>query len=127
MSQFDYAEFKKKAIEELYNGKELSGEDNVIAPLIKDILEGAMKAELDMYLTEDKARGNDNRKNGSTPKTLKTAQGDLPINTPRDRKSSFSPTIIEKQQTFLGETFSNQILSLYSNGLSYRDIQDHIK
>lgn len=126
-SQFNYEDFKRKAILGLRNGEGFSGENNVLSPLIKDVLESAMSAELDLHISEEKASGKANRKNGYTPKTMHTEHGDFELHTPRDRNSSFQPEIVSKQQTFLGDVFSEQILSMYSRGVSYRDIQAHLK
>jgi putative transposase len=50
----------------------------------------------------------------------------MPIEVPRDRNGTFEPQIIEKHQTrFTG--FDKNILSLYSRGLSTREIQQHLE
>lgn len=121
--EFDYAAFKAKALEELKKGKGLSGKDNVLLPLFKDMLEGALEGELDVHLDME---NKPNRKNGSSPKTLKTEQGSFTLNTPRDRNGDFEPELVKKHQTVLGEAFENRIMSLYGKGLSYADIQDHL-
>ena len=120
---FNYDEFKKKATEELKSGKELSGKDGVLLPLIKDFLEGALDGELDSHLAEN---GENNRRNGKGKKVVKTGYGPVEIRTPRDRNSDFEPEIIEKRQTVLGEAFENRILSLYAKGFSFLQIQDHL-
>jgi transposase-like protein len=126
---FNYNSFKESAIEGLKAGKGLTGTDNVLVPMIKDILESAMQGELEWHLKEEHSSdsGSKNRKNGYTSKTMKTTQGSFQLDTPRDRNSTFSPEIIEKQQTFLGNSFQDMILSLYSSGLTYSDIQKHLQ
>jgi transposase-like protein len=70
--------------------------------------------------------GAGNTRNGSTPKTLITDQGNVPIDTPRDRHGSFEPKIVRKRQRrFVG--FDEKILALYSRGLSTRDIEAHLE
>ena len=39
-----------------------------------------------------------NSRNGSTPKTLATEVGDVPITTPRDRAGTFEPLLIPKHK-----------------------------
>ena len=39
---------------------------------------------------------------------------------------TFEPKLIAKRQTTLGEGLDNRILSLYSKGMSYEDIQEHL-
>ena len=65
-------------------------------------------------------------RNGSTPNSLITDQGKVPIDTPRDRDGSFDPKIVRKRQRrFVG--FDEKILALYSRGLSTRDIEAHLE
>ena len=45
----------------------------------------------------------------------------------RDRDGSFEPKLIGKRQTSLGEGLDNRILSLYSKGMSYEDIREHLE
>ncbi len=39
-----------------------------------------------------------NTRNGTSPKTLVTEHGRVPIDAPRDRDGSFSPRIVRKRQ-----------------------------
>lgn len=52
---------------------------------------------------------------------MKTKDGELEIETPRDRNSSFEPILIPKNQTRL-RNFSDQILTFYAKGMSTEDI-----
>ena len=54
------------------NGKNISGKDGVLAPLVKQLVEAALEAELESHITQDLFAGNRNRKNGSSSKTIKT-------------------------------------------------------
>jgi len=121
--KFDYEAFKKEALEGLKSGKGLSGPDNVLLPLFKDFLEGALDGELDSHLEQSVEP---NRRNGHNRKRVKTDQGSFELETPRDRNGDFEPELIRKRQTVLGEAFERRILSLYSKGLSYADIQSHL-
>ena len=50
----------------------------------------------------------------------------MPLEVPRDRNGTFEPQIIEKHQTrFTG--FDENIISLYSRGLTTREIQEHLE
>ena len=55
--------------------------------------------------TDDDARLHDSGKarNGSSSKNLKTAQNQVTIDIPRDRKGEFEPQIIPKETTRLPE------------------------
>src|ERR671923_260199 len=70
--------------------------------------------------------GTGNTRNGSTPKTLITDNGPVPIDTPRDRDGSFQPQIVRKRQRRF-EGFDEKILALCSRGLSTRDIEAHLE
>jgi len=121
MSQpFDF----DKALKGLQAGKDLTGKDGVLMPLIKQLTEAAITAELEQHLDcEDLP----NRKNGTTSKTIKTGSGSFELNAPRDRAGTFEPQLIKKHQTQLTPEIDRKILSLFSHGMSYRDIQYHIQ
>jgi transposase-like protein len=108
--QFDYDGLKKKALEQFRSGKSLFGKDGAFAPLLKEFLESAMEAEIEEHLT-DEQRDNGNRKNGHTSKRLKTAEGTIDIETPRDRASSFDPQIVKKRETILAESLEQKIIA----------------
>lgn len=127
LKEFDFGAFQQEVIKQLKSGKPLSGKEGVITPLIKRILEAALEGELENHLTEERESGGRNRKNGTTPKTVKTDQSAFELETPRDRNSSFEPEIVKKRQTYLGDALENKIISLYSLGMSYNDISGHIE
>jgi putative transposase len=122
---FDYESIKKATLAQLRSGKSLFGKDGAFAPMLKDILESALEAELDEHL-DAAQRIKGNRKNGSTSKQLKTSDGTIEIETPRDRQSSFEPEIVRKRETILAESLEEKIIGLYGLGMSLRDISEHI-
>jgi len=110
--------------------EDLIGENGLLKQLTKQLLERAMAAEMTDHVGYDKhdAAGNNsgNSRNGKSAKTIKGTFGELALETPRDRNGTFEPQIIEKHQTrFTG--FDKNILSLYSRGLSTREIQQHLE
>ena len=48
------------------------------------------------------------------------------IKVPRDRNGEFEPQIVKKHEK-RGELFNDQILSMYSKGMSTREIQAHLE
>lgn len=112
------------AIKALREGGDLTGKDGVLTPLIKQLTEAAMQAELDSHLAGEDAP---NRKNGSTPKTVKSAVGSFELETPRDRSGTFEPQLVKKHQTHLTDEVERKILALFALGTSYQDIRAHIK
>ena len=125
-NNFDYDALKQKALSQLRSGKPLFGKDGAFGPLLKEFLEAAMEAELEEHL-DDEQRDNGNRKNGHGSKKLKTADGTIELDTPRDRSSSFEPQIVKKRETILAESLEQKIIGMYGHGMSLRDISAHIK
>ncbi|NIB45248.1 IS256 family transposase [Pseudomaricurvus alkylphenolicus] len=119
-NEFDF----NKALEALQSGQSLTGKDGVLAPLVKQLTEAALGAELEAHLAEETAP---NRKNGKGKKTLKTTSGNVQIDTPRDRAGTFEPQLVKKNQTSLSSEIETKILSMYGRGLSYQDICEHVQ
>ena len=111
------------ALKALQEGKDLTGKDGILTPLIKQLTEAAMQAELDNHLTEEAAP---NRKNGTTSKTMKGPAGSFELKTPRDRSGTFEPQLIKKHQTHLTDELERKIIALFALGNSYQDIRAHI-
>ena len=109
---------------------EIAGPGGLLAQLTKRLVERAMEVELTDHVGYEPhcepPGGAENTRNGTTPKTLITDQGKVPIDAPRDRNGSFEPKIVRKRQRrFVG--FDEKILALYSRGLSTRDIEAHLE
>lgn len=121
--KFDYEAFKKEAAERLKKGGSMLGKDGVFTPLFKEFLEEALEGELDAHLEEDPEP---NRKNGKGKKRVKTPNGEVQIDTPRDRNGTFEPELLPKRQKSLGVDLDRQIIALYARGASYGDIRDHL-
>ncbi|MEO6390408.1 MAG: IS256 family transposase [Pyrinomonadaceae bacterium] len=125
---------EKDLIDELLKDYEkpedLLGENGLLKELTKRLLERVMGAELTHHVGYEKhdpaGHNSGNSRNGSSAKTLKGSFGTMPLAVPRDRNGTFEPQIIEKNQThFTG--FDANIISLYSRGLSVREIQQHLE
>lgn len=117
--QFDL----NQALEDLKAGKDISGKDGLLTPLIKQLTEAALEAEQERHIARDSAP---NRKNGHTRKTIKAPSGSFELSTPRDRAGTFEPQIIKKHQTHLTDELERKIISLYALGNSYQSIREHI-
>ncbi len=111
------------ALQALRDGKDINGKDGILTPLIKQLTEAAMRAELDSHLAGEEAP---NRKNGTSSKTIKSPVGEFQLNTPRDRAGTFEPQIVKKHQTHLTEELERKVVALFSLGTSYQDIRAHI-
>jgi len=111
------------ALQGLREGKDLTGKDGILTPLIKQLTEAAMQAEIDEHLAHD---SEPNRKNGSSRKTMKSAAGSFELETPRDRAGNFEPQVVKKHQTHLTDELERKILALFALGTSYQDIRSHV-
>ena len=110
--------------------EEIAGPGGVLAQLTKRLVERAMEVELTDHLGyephAEPPGGAGNTRNGTSPKTLVTEHGKVPLDAPRDRDGSFEPKIVRKRQRrFQG--FDDKILAIYSRGLSVRDIEAHLE
>jgi len=105
----EYEQMKKKDLEQLRSGKSLYGKDGAFAPLLKSFLNAALEAEVESHLDEAECSSG-NRKNGKTTKDVRTSDGTITINTPRDRNSSFEPELIRKRETILAESLESKII-----------------
>jgi len=113
----------EEALAALRNGQDLTGKDGILTPLIKQLTEAALKAELETHLGDAEAP---NRKNGTTKKTVKSTSGSFELETPRDRAGTFEPQLVKKHQTHLTDEIERKILSLFGLGTSYQDIAAHV-
>jgi putative transposase len=109
--------------------EDLLGQNGLLKQLQKRLLEKAMGAELTVHLGYGKhdpaGKNSGNSRNGTSPKTLKGEFGNLDLATPRDRNGSFEPQIVAKGQRRF-EGFDQAIISLYSRGLTTREIEGHL-
>jgi putative transposase len=107
----------------------LTGEGGFVPEMIKAVLERGLQTELTSHLGYAKGdpagRGSPNSRNGSTPKTLATEVGDVPLAVPRDRAGTFEPRLVPKGSRRAGG-LDEMIISLYAGGMTVRDIQHHL-
>lgn len=123
---FDYELAKQKLREQFRTGKSLFSKGGAFAPLLQEMLNSMLEAEMDAHLDEEE-RGVGNRRNGKNFKQVKTSAGSIEVATPRDRLSSFEPEIVRKRETIMAQSLEDKIIGLYGLGTSLRDISAHIK
>jgi putative transposase len=108
---------------------DLFGKDGILKQLSKQLMERVLEAEMTNHLGYYKHAvegGNSgNSRNGKGKKTVRTGNGDIEIEVPRDRESEFKPILVEKRQSHL-KGLDDQILSLYAKGMTVRDIHEHL-
>ncbi|MCK8083926.1 IS256 family transposase [Vibrio sp. 1CM24A] len=91
--------------------------------LTKVTVETALNVELDEHLGYEKhsPKPSSNSRNGYSTKSIITDDGEVPIDVPRDRESSFEPKLVRKHQTRF-QSMDDKILSLYAKGMTTREI-----
>ena len=95
----------------------------------KDILQEMLEAEMDVslgYSKNNKEIETDNKRNGYSPKTVKSQYGQFQLDIPRDRNNEFEPKIVAKYQRDISG-IEDQVISLYAKGMSTRDIHDQLQ
>jgi putative transposase len=127
-------EIRTELIDELLKDyqkpEDIIGENGLLKRFVKAVLERAMNAELTHHLGYEKhdpaGYKSGNSRNGTSGKTVKGDFGELEIEVPRDRASTFEPQILAKHQTrFTG--FDDKIISMYARGMTTREIESHLK
>jgi transposase-like protein len=125
MSNIDQAKLKAMAAELAKDIKTQADLASLSSMLLKMTVEAALGAEMEHHLGYSKHdlenKQTSNSRNGYSSKTLKGDHGEVEIDVPRDRDSSFEPIILPKRQTRLTD-FDDQILALYARGMTTRDI-----
>jgi len=123
-------ELLDELLKEYKSPDDMFGSDGLLQQLTKALVERAMQAELTNHLGYEKnspdGKNTGNSRNGSFPKTIKGKRGQVRIDVPRDRAGEFQPQIIKKGQTRF-DGFDDKIISMYSRGMTVRDIQAHLK
>jgi len=125
MSLINHEELKKQLV-----SGELSSLDDITMEfknILKEVIQTASEEELTSHLGYDKHQesNSSNSRNGYNKKTIKSKYGQFDVCIPRDRASSFEPQLVKKREVLLAGS-EDLILSLYTKGMSVRDIQHHL-
>lgn len=106
------------------------GATSVAQSIVKPFYELLLQVEMEQHLGYKKhspeGQNSGNARNGLSTKTIRGDFGEVEIESPRDRNGSFEPKIIKKRETTVGN-FTDKIISLYSRGMTTREIEDHLK
>lgn len=116
--------------EQVKQQKSTTGVSNLLQEVFKEAIQEMLEAEMDNHLGYEKhsaeASSFPNSRNGKTSKKIKTKLGQISIEVPRDRDSSFEPQIVPKRKRIM-EEIEDHVLTLYTHGMSTRDIESAIK
>ena len=111
------------------DGVELIGDNGLLTALVRQVLQAGLEVEMTDHLGYERhaveGRGSGNSRNGSTPKKVTTEIGEVELQVPRDRNSSFDPKTVPKGRRRL-DGLTGNIVSLYAKGMTTGDIQAHL-
>ena len=107
----------------LYSKKKILGEDSPFSEILQNLVNEMLEGEIESFLKTDQNTSNPNKRNGKIPKKVMSEAGPLYIETPRDRKGAFEPSLIEKRQRTLSSGLDEQIIALYAQGNSIEDVR----
>jgi putative transposase len=124
-------DFREMTIRELADQCETVNDVHaMLRELFKETLQQIFEAEIDEHLGYSKhdplGNNSGNSRNGYSKKTIKSKFGKTELSIPRDRNGEFEPQIIKKHETSI-KGLEDQIIALYSKGVSTRDIESHMK
>lgn len=100
--------------------------EELYARAMEQMLEGEMDSHLGYEKHSAEGINSGNSRNGKTSKTVKTTLGEVELEVPRDRNSSFEPVLIPKRSRKV-EAIEDIIISLYARGMTVRDIEAQIR
>lgn len=125
-------EGKKSIIQGLLQEYDIKSAED-IQDALKDLLGGTIKemmeSEMDSHLGYGKSERTEdsdtdrNYRNGHKSKTVRSQYGDVDIEVPQDRNSTFTPQIVKKRQKDISAIDGN-IISMYAKGMTTRQISE---
>ena len=124
-------ESKKNIIASLIEEYDIQTADD-IREALKDLLGGTIKSMMDAEMDEHlgyenyERSNNDNYRNGTKRKRVRSNYGEFEIDVPQDRNSSFEPQIVKKRQKDISG-IDQKIISMYARGLTTRQISEQIE
>jgi putative transposase len=110
--------------------EDLLGPGGLLKQLTARLINRAMRAEMNHHLGYERGQAppeaQSNRRNGKTHKTVRSNDGPIEVEVPRDRNASFEPQIIKKHERHF-DGFDKKILAMYARGMTVRDIRAHLQ
>ena len=100
--------------------------EQLYARAMEQMLEGEMDSHLGYEKHSPEGINTGNSRNGKASKKVKTTLGEIVLEVPRDRNSSFEAILIPKRSRKV-EAIEDMIISLYARGMTVRDIEAQIR
>jgi transposase-like protein len=124
-------EGKKNLIAGLFEEYDIQSAED-IQDALKDLLGGTLEEMLQAEMTdhlgyeEYERTDGSNARNGVKQKTVRSKYGEVEIDVPQDRASSFEPKVVGKRKKDISG-IDDKIISMYAKGLSTRQISEQIE
>ena len=122
--------FSKELLQHIRDkgGVENVDSEGILKELVSRHYQTLLNAELEEHLgyPPHAAKNTGNSRNGSSTKKVRTELGEIDLETPRDRNGTFEPQAVKKRQTTATD-FTEKIISLYTRGLTTREIEEHLQ
>jgi transposase-like protein len=100
--------------------------EDLYARAMEQMIEGEMDSHLGYPKHAPEGINSGNSRNGKSSKKVKTSMGEVELEIPRDRNSTFEPVLIPKRSRTV-EGIEEIVISLYARGMSVRDIELQIR
>ena len=114
-------EYQPKTAEEMQDALK-----DIFGPMFEAMLQGEIDTHLGYEAHNHGYKDTENRRNGYIHKNVKTTYGDIPVDVPRDRESTFEPQAIPKRTRDVSG-IEDKVLAMYARGMIQRDIADTIE
>lgn len=115
----------KEQLDELTAGYTTPQEmESLYSQMLQHMINRSLEAEMQAHLGHERHGRSvaGNARNGKSRKVVKSALGELQVETPRDREGTFEPQLVPKRQVRLAG-MEPKILALYAKGMTTRDIE----
>ena len=111
-----------------YDIKDAHDIQEALKDLLGSTIKEMMEAEMEEHLGYEKSErsDNDDYRNGYKSKTVKSSIGEVELEVPQDRKSTFEPQVVKKGQKDISD-IDHKIISMYAKGMTTRQISDTIE
>ena len=127
----DLSDGKKEIITRLLEEYDIESAEDIqdaLADLLGGTIKGLMEKEMEDHLGYKKSARSDNSnaRNGYKSKKVRSHYGELELDVPQDRESSFRPRIVEKGQKDISK-IDSKIISMYARGMTTRQISEQVE
>ncbi len=111
-----------------YDIKTAEDIQNALKDLLGSTIQAILEAEMDEHLGYEpyERSENSNSRNGKKSKTIRSKYGEMEIDVPQDRESSFEPKIVRKRQKDISG-IEDKIIAMYAKGLTTKEISVQIE